>query len=103
MRIYEKLKDCLLTAVLILLTAMPAFAQQDANRVTGKVVDENDAPMAGVVVMVKGGKANAAAVTNAAGTFEIKAPAYATLTFSCLGYLPQEVKAGASNVVDVKM
>ena len=52
MRIYEKLKDCLLTAVLILLTAMPAFAQQDANRVTGKVVDENDAPMAGVVVMV---------------------------------------------------
>ncbi|MEI3554628.1 MAG: carboxypeptidase-like regulatory domain-containing protein [Alistipes senegalensis] len=70
---------------------------------TGKVTDENGAPLAGVVVLVKDGGNNNATVTNTQGVYEIKAPAASTLVFSCLGYSSREIGIGTSNVVDVKM
>lgn len=92
-------------AVLSLLLAapVPASAQQGTAKVTGTVVDENDAPLAGVVILVKDGKGNSGAVTNVQGRYEISAPASATLLFTCLGYSDREEKVGASKVIDVKM
>ena len=103
MSIYKKLKGSLVILLLTLLSATPSFAQQNDVKVTGKVIDENGAPLPGVVVVVKDGKANAGAVTNVQGTYELKAPASATLLFSCLGYTDQQIKIGASAVVDVTM
>ncbi len=103
MSIYKKLKGSLVILLLTLLSATPSFAQQNDVKVTGTVIDENGAPLPGVVVVIKDGKTNAGAVTTVQGTFELKAPASSTLVFSCLGYNNQEVKIGVSGVVDVKM
>ena len=101
-RMYKMLKGTLAMTVLLLLSAGPLFAQNAIN-VTGKVTDENGAPLAGVVVLVKDGGNNNATVTNTQGVYEIKAPAASTLVFSCLGYSSREIGIGTSNVVDVKM
>lgn len=102
MKIYKMLKGCLAMAVLSLLSATPLFAQ-NAIRVTGQVVDETGAPLAGVVVLVKDGRNTNATVTNAQGAYEIKTEAGMTLAFSCLGFTGQEIKIGTANVVNVKL
>ena len=102
--IFQKLKNSVILAVFVSLAAIPPFAvaQQSAGKITGTVVDEHDAPMAGVVVLVKESN-NTGAVTNNQGAFEIKAAPASTLVFSYLGYTDQEVQVGNQTVVDVKM
>ena len=102
--IFQKLKNSVILAVFVSLAAIPPFAvaQQSAGKVTGTVVDEHDAPMAGVVVLVKNSN-NTGAVTNNQGAFEIKAAPSSTLVFSYLGYTDQEVQVGNQTVVNVKM
>lgn len=103
-RIYQKLKNTLILAVVVTLAAIPslAVAQQGAGRISGTVVDEGGNPMAGVVVLVKDG-GNTGAVTNTQGLYEIKAAPSSTLVFSCLGYTDQEIRIGTSTVIDVTM
>ncbi len=67
-RMYKMLKGTLAMTVLLLLSAGPLFAQNAIN-VTGKVTDENGAPLAGVVVLVKDGGNNNATVTNTQGVY----------------------------------
>ena len=102
--IFQKLKTSVILAVFVSLAAIPPFAvaQQNAGKITGTVVDEHDAPMAGVVVLVKESN-NTGAVTNNQGAFEIKAAPASTLVFSYLGYTDQEVQVGNQTVVNVKM
>ena len=102
--IFQKLKNSVILAVFVSLAAIPPFAvaQQNAGKITGTVVDEHDAPMAGVVVLVKESN-NTGAVTNNQGAFEIKAAPASTLVFSYLGYTDQEVQVGNQTVVNVKM
>ena len=103
MSMYKKLIGSLTISLLFLLSATPSFAQQNDIKVTGTITDGSGAPLAGVVVVVKDGKSNNGAVSNTQGVYEIKVPASATLLFTCLGYADQEVKLGASNVVNVTM
>ena len=103
MSMYKKLIGSLTISLLFLLSATPSFAQQNDVKVTGKITDGSGAPLAGVVVVVKDGKSNNGAVSNTQGVYEIKVPASSTLLFTCLGYTDQEVKLGASNVVNVTM
>ena len=102
--IFQKLKNSVILAVFVSLAAIPPFAvaQQNAGKITGTVVDEHDAPMAGVVVLVKESN-NTGAVTTNQGAFEIKAAPASTLVFSYLGYTDQEVQVGNQTVVNVKM
>ena len=67
MSIYKKLKGSLVILLLTLLSATPSFAQQNDVKVTGTVIDENGAPLPGVVVVIKDGKTNAGAVTTVQG------------------------------------
>lgn len=103
-RIFLKLKNRLVLALLAAVCAIPAFAaaQQNTGQISGTVVDEFGSPMAGVVVLVKGNN-NGGAVTNNQGVYEIKAAPASTLVFSYLGYTDQEVRVGTSTIVDVKM
>lgn len=103
MSMYKKLIGSLTISLLFLLSATPSFAQQNDVKVTGKITDGSGAPLAGVVVVIKDGKSNNGAVSNTQGVYEIKVPASSTLLFTCLGYTDQEVKLGASNVVNVTM
>lgn len=73
-----------------------AFAQQ---RITGKVLDQNGAPVIGAAVMVQG--TNNGAVTQANGAYALNnVPANARLEASCLGYKTQVVGVEGRNSID---
>ncbi len=73
----------LVLGFMFLLASASLFAQTIS--VSGKVADENGAPLDGVSIKVKG--SNAGAQSNNKGTFQINIPKLGTvLTFSYLGY-----------------
>ncbi len=70
--------------------------------VTGKVTDENAVGLPGVSIMVKGTQRGT--TTNADGEFKIAVPdESATLIFSFVGYLPQEITIGSRTSVSVSL
>ncbi len=79
---------------IITLITLGSFAQ---SPVTGKVTDESGQPLPGVNVQIK--NTLAGTTTNVDGSFTLDAPAEATLIFSFIGYVTQEISvAGRSNV-----
>ena len=84
---------------LFLLSSSLLFAQN--VQVTGQIVDENDQPIPGASVLVKGTTTGAAA--NLDGEFSISAPGSATLVFSFIGYTPKEVSIGNQSRIDVQL
>lgn len=82
------------------IAATALFAQ--TSKVAGTVVDDADAPLAGVVVMADG--TNVVTVTDVDGKYSINVPAKAnTLTFSCMGMKDQTITIGQRAVIDVIM
>ncbi|MBN9296058.1 MAG: TonB-dependent receptor [Filimonas sp.] len=85
-----------------------AFQMQSANMadtsvvVTGRVTDQNNLPLAGVSVTLKG--SNKGVTTDDNGAFKIGVPSVnATLVINSLGYIPQEVKPGTHATVFVQL
>ncbi len=75
--------------------------QQDVI-IKGKVVDSNGDVLPGVNVLVKG--TNTGAVTNIDGEYTISIPSSdATLVFSFIGYLTEEVEVNGKTVVDMQL
>ncbi len=76
--------------------------QDYALQVSGTVTDENGAPLPGVNVMVKG--TTLGTVTDVNGKYTLSAPdENATLIFSFIGYLSQEIAISSRTVVDAVM
>ena len=70
--------------------------------VTGTITDQNGEGIPGVNVLVKGTQRGA--VTDAKGRYRIAVPDQnATLTFSFVGYIKQEVLVGARSVIDITL
>ena len=67
--------------------------------VTGTVTDNQQIPLAGVSVVVKGTQTGA--VTGANGNYSINAADNAVLQFSFIGYKPQEVAISNRTTVDI--
>ena len=90
----------LLSFVLMTVTA---FSPDAARTIRGKVTGAADgAELIGVTVVLKG--THTGAVTQGDGTYQLQVPATGgTLIFSFIGYLPQKVKIGTSDVVNVQM
>jgi TonB-linked SusC/RagA family outer membrane protein len=72
-----------------------------AQSVTGRVTDPSGEPVIGGNVIVKG--TNTGVITDANGVYKINAAADATLTFSCIGYVAQEIKVDSRAVIDVTL
>ncbi|MGM9767650.1 MAG: SusC/RagA family TonB-linked outer membrane protein [Candidatus Cryptobacteroides sp.] len=88
---------------MLLAGTMSLFAQQTPGTVSGKVLDSDGMPLAGVVVMAKGNNANAA-TTDIDGNFTFKVPSGTkTIVFSCLGMETQEINLGNRTFFEVKM
>lgn len=69
---------------------------------SGKVIAENDDPLPGVNVIVKG--TTQGTTTDADGTFRIQVPdAASVVAFSFVGYLTEEVTVGTRTTIDVRM
>lgn len=72
----------MLTILALLSAALPAAAQN--LTVSGKVFDEEQSPLPGVTVMIKG--THTGTVTDLDGNYTIQAPGQAVLEYSCIGY-----------------
>ncbi|MDR2469738.1 MAG: TonB-dependent receptor [Tannerella sp.] len=96
-RIFEGLRKSLIIASLVCFgTALMA-----QSTITGKVSDANGA-LAGVTVAVKG--TNTGVLTNSDGVYSVSVPnSNATLVFSLLGFVTQEIALGGRTVIDVNM
>src|SRR6218665_1142411 len=95
---YQCLKNALL-GLMMLLTAT-AWAQ-DAT-VTGKVSSSDDnSPMPGVNILERG--TSNGTTTDSDGKFSVNVGAGATLVFSFVGYVTQEVVVGSQTVLDVSL
>ncbi len=77
------------------------LAQNQTFTVSGTVIDDKGAPIAGVGITVPGTTVGTA--TNGDGTYTINVPANATLNFSFIGYTPVTVAVGNQTRIDVTM
>jgi len=84
--------------VAILSASAPERVQQ---RVSGKVTDENNAPLQGVAVRVKG--TNNGTLTDNTGSFSLTAPADAVLQVSYVGYEDKEISVNGQSVVTIQL
>lgn len=86
--------------LIFFLLSVAAWSQQ--KRVSGKITSgEDNSPLSGVSVTVKGKKAGTQ--TDAAGNFSIDATPNDVLLFSYSGYSPKEVSVGASQNLNVAL
>ena len=86
--------------LLLMLISMSAANAQD--KVSGVVKDDTGETMPGVSVTVKG-SSGVGAVTDIDGAFTIAVKRGAVLTFSFLGYTPQDVKATPGKLMQVTL
>lgn len=82
----------IIAAVAALSLGVSAWAQQ--TKVTGKVVDEDDNPVAGAYVAVREGTVGEAAMTDSDGEFviDVRDRANAIIDVSMIGFLPAETR-----------
>ena len=83
---------------LLCLFPLGALAQ---SIVKGTVSDESGEPVIGATVKVKG--SNEGAITDFDGNYSVKAASNATITFSYVGYVTQEVNVGGRSTINVTM
>ncbi|MGI8635330.1 MAG: carboxypeptidase-like regulatory domain-containing protein, partial [Segetibacter sp.] len=97
---FSFLKDCFkLIIPAVLLFSLQVSAQQTA--ITGTVTGENNTPLQGVSVNVKG--SSKGTFTNAAGKFTISAPPDATIVFSSIGFTNQEIAVAGKTDIAVSL
>ena len=89
--------SCILSLAL-LLAAVPVTAQQ--TTVGGTVKDPSGEPLVGVTVMAD---ATHATITAADGTYSLRVPAGAVLTFSSIGYKTVEEAVNGRTVINVTL
>jgi len=82
---------------------MPQHAlAQGSKTITGKVTDENGAPLQGASVTIKGSRVGT--VTDASGVYSIKvAGSNTVIVISFLNYADKEMKVGSQSVLDVQL
>ena len=98
-RMLKSMPVCLWALAFFYVTAASA---QESIKVSGKVTDNNGAPLVGVTVTVKGTKNSV--VSGADGAFSISVPgASSVLVFSYVGYQGQESPVGSQTVFEVRL
>lgn len=81
---------------------LPVLPAPVDRTITGRVTDETSAPVPGVNVLVKG--TSRGTVTDAEGQYRLQVPdGNATLVFSFVGYLPQEIALTSQTTVNVTL
>lgn len=85
--------------IIITVQALGVFAQ---SSVSGTVFDENNTPLPGVNVLVRG--TTSGTTTDAGGKYTIRVPGEdAVLTFTFIGYQPREIAVGTQTSINVTM
>ena len=95
---FKSLQKPLVFLFLLCLFPLGAMAQ---SIVKGTVNDENGEPVIGATVKVK--ETQKGTITDFDGNYSIEAASNATLVFSYVGYVTQEVKVGGKSTLDITM
>ena len=97
------MKKTLFSALVALISCMVSFVQaQDVQKsVSGTVLDGMGTPLPGVAILEKG--TTNGITTNSEGTFTLICSPNATLVFSYLGFVTEEVKVNARGLINVQM
>lgn len=74
---------------------------QDGKKLTGVVTDKQGLPIIGANIVVKG--TTNGTITDIDGRYELDAPANATLVFSYIGYLSQEIAVNDRQEINIKL
>ena len=77
------------------------LSELQITTITGTITDENDDPLPGVTVRVKG--TTTGTISDIDGSYRLEIPDGAILLFSFVGYEAIETAVGSRTVVDVKM
>ncbi len=94
------MKTRVLTVLLgVFLLAVPAAAQQ--KTVSGKVTDDQNTPLTGVSVRIRG--TTIGTQTNSAGTYSIRVSVGQILQYRLIGTTAVERTVGDANVIDVQL
>ncbi len=81
---------------------VPNAGQQPQDVITGKVTDNNGAPLPGVTVVVKG--TTTGTITNSDGSYSLSnIPQTATLLFTFVGMRAQEVAVAGKTLINISM
>ncbi len=95
----QKLK---MLMMLFMLSIGFVSAQNNILKITGKISDQNNSPLPGVTILVKG--TNNGASTDFDGKYSINVKdRNATLLFSYIGYKTQEIKVSNQTTIDLVM
>lgn len=98
---YKKSLKTICLMAFLSLYALQGFSQNLVT-VSGTVADENNQPIPGVSIKIKGSNKGTMSETN--GSFKIDAPKNSSLLLSYLGYSPEEINVGEINKsVNVKL
>lgn len=90
------------TMLLFLTVALIQGSQaQNQTSIKGRITSEQNQPIAGASVVVKGTKIGV--TSNADGFYEISVPAKAVLVFTSVGYASREVAITSSNIVNITL
>jgi len=84
-----------------LIVVMSGKPEWQAIRITGTITGDNNEPLAGVSVQVKGSSAGTS--TDNKGAYSLTADTGAVLVFSSIGYTTKEVAVNGQNVVNVQL
>src|SRR6476660_1998140 len=95
--------DCRWLTLLLLSVAMFSSSFSYSQRkISGKVSDENNAPLNGVSIVVKG--STTGTTTDEDGNFTITAPSSSSLlTVTYAGYLDREITVGNNTTLNIQM
>ncbi len=94
------MKKLLLVSLCLLATLCVTQVFAQSRTITGTVTAKEDGlPLPGVTVKIKG--TDQGVSTDANGKFSISAQTGATLTFSYIAYLPQDIVIGTGSVINV--
>jgi len=98
--LYKAILKCLLLSTLVVGLQQHVVAQQ--RTVSGQVTAEEEGVLPGVNILVKG--TTQGTVTDVDGNYRINVPDEdATLVFSAVGYVPQEIEVGNRSTINVVM
>ena len=87
--------------VLIFLVGLTFQLYAQDVQIRGQIMDENNEPIPGVSVLVKGTATGVASDID--GSYSISAPSTGTLLFSFIGYETQEISVGNRSIINVSL
>ncbi|MEJ7822185.1 MAG: von Willebrand factor type A domain-containing protein [Chitinophagaceae bacterium] len=95
------MKKIILLMIPVFIIAIMAFSPKGKHTVSGTISGENNTPIAGASIIVKGTQMSKASDKN--GFYSIEANGKDVLAVSAVGYKPQEIKINNRTVINIKL